>query len=218
MTSGLFITLEGGEGAGKSTLIRSLSNRLADAGQDAITTREPGGSPGAEAIRTVLLDATLGDFDATTQALLFAAARRDHLNATVRPALAAGKVVLCDRFIDSTRAYQGAGGALSRAVIRRLETLAIGRTRPHLTLILDLPPEIGMARAAARHGAALATSDRFEAKSLAFHTAVRAEFQAIAAAEPKRCVLIDASQSADRVLEAAWTVVAARRGLGRGRA
>lgn len=212
MNSGCFITLEGGEGAGKSTLIRALAARLVAAGHQVLTTREPGGSPGAEAIRTVLLDASLGDLDATTQALLFAAARRDHVNATVRPALAAGKVVLCDRFIDSTRAYQGAGGALSRALIRRLETLAIGRTRPHLTLILDLDPDIGMARAAARHGNVLATSDRFEAKSLAFHRAVRAEFLAIAAAEPARCVVVDAAQGVDAVLAAAWAAVSARLG------
>lgn len=211
MTAGLFVTLEGGEGAGKSTLIRRLGAQLSAEGFDVVQTREPGGSPGAEAIRAVLLDPSLGEFDATTQALLFAAARRDHLNMTIRPALKAGKIVLCDRFIDSTRAYQGAGGALSPAVIRRLETLAIGRTRPHLTLLLDLPVAEGMARAAARHGAALATSDRFEAQSLAFHDEVRAAFLRIAAAEPARFVVLDARATPEAVFDAALAAIKARR-------
>jgi dTMP kinase len=170
--SGVFITLEGGEGAGKSTQIRRLGAALAEQGHVTVETREPGGSPGAEAIRAVLLDPARGEFDATTQALLFAAARRDHLRARVRPALADGAVVICDRFIDSTRAYQGAGGALSPAVVRRLEALAIGRTRPHLTLILDLDPAIGMRRARLRQGAT-AASDPFEQRAMEFHARVR---------------------------------------------
>lgn len=198
MSSRCFITLEGGEGAGKSTQIRRLEARFSALGRDVVTTREPGGSPGAEAIRSVLLDTAMA-LDATTEALLFAAARRDHVRATIMPALKAGKVVLCDRFIDSTRAYQGAGGDLSRAVIRRLETMAIGRTRPDLTIILDLDPATGMARAASRRGAALATSDRFERRGVDFHAAVRAEFLAIAVAEPRRCAVVDAARGPDAV-------------------
>ena len=209
MSSRCFITLEGGEGAGKSTQIRRLEAHLSARGRIVVTTREPGGSPGAEAIRSVLLDTAMA-LDATTEALLFAAARRDHVRATIMPALKAGKVVLCDRFIDSTRAYQGAGGDLSRAVIRRLETMAIGRTRPDLTIILDLDPAIGMARAAARRGAALATSDRFERRDVAFHFRVRAEFLAIAAAEPQRCVVVDASRPPDQVFADLSALVDAR--------
>ena len=199
MSSGLFITLEGGEGAGKSTQIQRLAAHLGARGHQVITTREPGGSPGAEAIRSVLLDTGAMALDATTEALLFAAARRGHVRATIRPALKAGHIVLCDRFIDSTRAYQGAGGDLSRALIRRLETLAIGRTRPDLTIILDLDPATGMARAASRRGAALATSDRFERRGVDFHAAVRAEFLAIAVAEPRRCAVVDAARGPDAV-------------------
>jgi len=213
VSAGTFVTLEGGEGAGKSTLIRRLAALFADRhGRTVVQTREPGGSPGAEAIRAVLLGGTTGDFDATTEALLFAAARRDHVRATIRPALKAGRLVLCDRFIDSTRAYQGAAGDLPASVVRRLETLAIGRLRPHLTLILDLPPEIGMARAADRHGATLATSDRFEAKSLAFHEKVRSAFLDIARAEPARCRVVDATQPPDIVLAAAEAAILAAGG------
>lgn len=209
MNSRCFITLEGGEGAGKSTQIRRLAAHLSAQGRRVVTTREPGGSPGAEAIRSVLLDTAMA-LDATTEALLFAAARRDHVRATILPALKAGEAVLCDRFIDSTRAYQGAGGDLSRAVIRRLETMAIGRTRPDLTIILDLDPAIGMARAATRRGAALATSDRFERRDAAFHARVRAEFLAIAAAEPQRCVVVDANRPPDQVFKDLCALVDAR--------
>lgn len=215
MSAGLFVTLEGGEGAGKSTLIHGLGRLFSQThGRDVVLTREPGGSPGAEAIRAVLMNSALGEFDAMTQALLFAAARRDHMRATIRPALAAGKLVFCDRFIDSTRAYQGAAGALPAPVIRRLETLAVGRSRPRLTLILDLPAEVGLARAAARHGAALATSDRFEAQSPAFHEKVRAAFLRIAREEPTRCRVLDATQPPEALLAEAEAAVlgAGRRG------
>lgn len=205
----MFITLEGGEGAGKSTQIKRLGAHLAAAGRSVVMTREPGGSPTAEQIRAVLLDPRAADMDATTQALLFAAARRDHLNATILPALARGAVVICDRFIDSTRAYQGAGG-LDPAVIRTLEGIAIGPHLPDLTLMLDVPVEIGMARAALRHGAALASSDRFERQTPAFHTRVRDHFRAIVEAEPERCVLVDASGTPDATFAAVLALVLPR--------
>lgn len=211
MTSGLFITLEGGEGAGKSTQLARLATALRARGVEVVATREPGGSPAAEQIRSLLLDPTAAEIDATTQALLFAAARRDHLRATILPALARGAIVICDRFIDSTRAYQGAGG-LDAGIIGSLERIAIGDSLPDLTLILDLPVETGMARAAARLGAALAGSDRFERQSVAFHERVRSAFRAIAAAERERCVLIDASGDVETTCAAILAAVLPRLG------
>ena len=212
----MFITLEGGEGAGKSTQIRRLGAHIAGMAREVVLTREPGGSPTAEQIRAVLLDPRSSDIDATTQALLFAAARRDHLNATILPALARGAVVICDRFIDSTRAYQGAGG-LDPAVIRTLEGIAIGTRLPDLTVILDVPVEIGMTRAAARHGDSLASSDRFERQTVAFHASVRAHFTAIAEREPQRCRLIDASGTPDATFAALLAAVVPRLGQGSAR-
>ena len=199
MSSGFFITLEGGEGAGKSTQIKRLAGFLVAEGRDVLTTREPGGSSGAEQIRELLLEAS-SELDAISQALLFAAARNDHLRATIRPALARGSVVVCDRFMDSTRAYQGAAGDVPVAVIDELEALVVGPTRPDLTLILDVPTEHGMARAAARRGNG--QGDHFELKGLDFHRRVRTAFHEIAKADPQRCVVIDASISADQVFAA----------------
>ena len=204
------MTLEGGEGVGKSTQIRHISEILRAARHEVVTTREPGGSPGAERIREVLLGPNAETFNPMTQALLFAAARADHLATTVRPALARGAWVICDRFMDSTRAYQGAGGALDMDVITTLERYAVGETVPDLTLILDLDPAIGMARARKRLGASLDSSDPFERQKLDFHARVRARFLEIAKADPKRCAIIDASASERDVSAAIGTIMAER--------
>jgi dTMP kinase len=208
VSGGLFITLEGGEGAGKSTQQRRLATLVTGLGRRVLLTREPGGSPGAEAIRSLLLDPRHGDLDAETQALLFAAARRDHMRVAIRPALRRGKVVICDRFVDSTRAYQGAGGALSPALIRRLEWIAVGRKMPDLTLVLDIDPTLGLRRALVRAGSE--TADPFEARTLDFHHRVREAFLAIARAEPQRCVVIDAAREPEHVFEDIRRIVAAR--------
>lgn len=199
MSKGFFITLEGGEGAGKSTQIKRLAGLLTADGRDVVTTREPGGSTGAEQIRELLLE-TSSELDAISQALLFAAARNDHLRATIRPALGRGAVVLCDRFMDSTRAYQGAAGDVPVSVIDSLEKLVVGTTQPDLTFILDLPTEIGLARAAARRGNG--QGDPFELRGADFHRKVRVGFLEIAKACPARCVVVDASAGADQVFAA----------------
>lgn len=192
---GVFITLEGGEGAGKSTQAARLAATLrARTGRPVTVTREPGGSPRAEEIRTALLAGAAKPYGPFAEALLFSAARLDHLDRLIRPALARGESVVCDRFIDSTRAYQGAAGGVAPDFIDRLEREVLGETRPDLTLILDLPAEAGLARAAGRGGA----EARFESKGLAFHERLRAGFLAVAKAEPERCEVIDA----DRPLEA----------------
>jgi dTMP kinase len=206
---GTFITLEGGEGVGKSTQMRHLIARLQSRGVEAISTREPGGSPGAEILRDLLLSGMIKDLGPKAEAILFAAARIDHIDHTIAPALAANKWVVCDRFADSTRAYQGALGGLDPGFLRALERVTVGETRPDLTLILDLPPEIGLARAAARRGAGQA-SDRFEGEGLAFHEALRKAYLAIAAAEPERCVLVDADHSEEEVAQAIWDTVSYR--------
>jgi dTMP kinase len=194
--SGFFITLEGGEGAGKSTQIQLLAAMLRDAGHEVVVTREPGGSPGAEAIRGLILNGGFG-FSSVTEALLFSAARLDHLEKTIRPALARGAIVLCDRFFDSTRAYQGASGGTAPSVLAALETIAVGATRPDLTLILDLPSELGLKRAHERRGAAVA--DRFEGEALSFHEKLRSGFLDIALEEPQRCVVVDAARPVEAV-------------------
>lgn len=208
MTQGFFISFEGGEGAGKSTQIRRLADRLATAGHDVIVTREPGGSPGAEAIRDLLVNGAADRWSPVTESLLMYAARRDHLERVIRPALARGAIVLCDRFADSTRAYQGAGGDAPASLIAALETHVLGGTVPVLTLILDLPAEVGLQRAEARGGAA-----RFESKGLAFHERLRAGYLEIARQEPERCVVIDANAPLDAVAAAISDVVAQRLGL-----
>lgn len=200
MTRGRFITLEGGEGAGKSTQIRRLAERLAQAGIEAVTTREPGGSPGAEAIRGLLVNGPADRWSATSETLLMYAARQDHVERTIAPALARGAWVVCDRFADSTRAYQGGAGGAAPELIAALEQAVLARAQPDLTLILDLPPETGLARAGARGGG----EARFEAKGLAFHHRLREAYLAIARAEPGRCKVIDASQGVDAVAEAVW--------------
>jgi dTMP kinase len=208
MGRGRFVTLEGGEGAGKTTQIARLAAALRARGIEVVTSREPGGSPGAEAIRRLLVAGDTGRWDGLTEALLHFAARRDHLLRTVWPALEAGKWVLCDRFADSTLAYQGYGHGLPEATIRDLYRLAVGAFAPDLTLILDLPPETGLARAGARGG-----DDRYERMDLAFHRRLRAGFLAIAEAEPGRCLVIDAAPDPDTVAAALIAGVWARLGL-----
>lgn len=205
--TGRFITLEGGEGAGKSTQVRRLLARLQAAGIDAVGTREPGGSTGAEIMRHLILSGAAKPLGPLAEATLFAAARADHLDATIRPALARGAWVVCDRFADSTRVYQGALGNVDPRLIAALEQVTVGETRPDLTLILDLPAEEGLARAAARSGQG---ADRFESEGLAFHRALREAFRALATEEPERCVLIDASGTPEAVEEAIWQEVSAR--------
>ena len=204
-----FITFEGGEGAGKTTQTRRLADRLAAAGIDCVTTREPGGSPFAEQIRTLLLSGNLPPRGAMAEALLFLAARADHVAEIIMPALDAGQWVIADRFADSTFSYQGAAGGVPYPTLAALHRLVLGEFTPDLTLILDLPPEIGLARAGARPQAT-SGKDRFEGRALAYHEALRQGFHAIAAAEPARCVLIDASGSPDEVAARVWTIVEAR--------
>ena len=209
---GRFITLEGGDGAGKSTQIARLSASLRAAGLEVVETREPGGAPGAEAIRGLLLGANDGQrFEPLTEALLMFAARAEHLAHTIRPALERGAWVVCDRFIHSTIAYQGYGLGLDLKLIEELRRLVVGSDEPDLTLILDLPVEIGLARAEAR-GAAAAT--RYERLGPAFHERLRAGFLALAQAEPQRCVVIDASAEAKRVAAHIGAAVEERLGPG----
>ncbi len=205
---GRFITFEGGEGVGKSVQARRLEARLAALGPQVVLTREPGGSPGAEALREAILTGFAADFSPAGQALLFAAARVDHLEKTILPALARGAWVLSDRFADSTRAYQGAAGNLPPEFIASLERLTVGPTRPDLTLILDLPPAIGLKRAAERRR--MGPADRFESEGLVFHETLRRAFLDIAAAEPGRCAVIDAGGSEDEVADAIWSAVMSR--------
>jgi dTMP kinase len=200
MAKGLFITFEGGEGAGKSTQVRRLADRLAALGREVVVTREPGGTPGAEAIRALLVTGTAERWSALSECLMMNAARRDHVERLIAPALARGAVVISDRFADSTRAYQGAGGGVPAELVQAIETAVVGDCRPAATLVLDLPVEAGLARAAGRGGA----EARFEAKGLAFHAAIRAAFLDIAAAEPERCAVIDAGLPPDAVAEAVW--------------
>ena len=205
MTQGFFISFEGGEGAGKSTQIRRLAERLQAAGHDVVVTREPGGSPGAEAIRELLVNGAADRWSPVTEPLLMYAARRDHVERVIRPALAQGKVVLCDRFADSTRAYQGAGGDAPASLIASLEEHVLAGTVPVLTLILDLPAEVGLRRAEVRGGAA-----RFESKGLPFHERLRAGYLEIARREPERCVVIDADAELDAVTAAIADAVTQR--------
>lgn len=202
----MFISLEGGEGAGKSTQVRRLVARLAEAGREVVATREPGGSPGAEAIRALLVQGDADRWSPVTETLLMYAARRDHIERVIRPALARGAWVICDRFADSTRAYQGAAGGTDPAFIRMLEHEILGEVRPVLTLVLDLPVAAGLARAEARGD----VEGRFESKGQEFHERLRRAFLEIAVAEPERCAVIDATQSPDDVETAIWAVVAAR--------
>jgi len=206
---GRFITLEGGEGVGKSVQANRLSERLAALGLAVAQTREPGGSPGAEALREAILTGFAANFGPAAQALLFAAARVDHLDRTILPALERGAWVVSDRFADSTRAYQGAAGNLPPDFIAGLERLTLGAPKPDLTLILDLAPEVGLERAAKRRQGR-GGADRFESESLAFHQTLRRAFLDIAVAEPWRCTVVDGSGSEAQVAAAIWSAVEAR--------
>ena len=208
--AGKFITFEGGEGAGKSTQIRLLADRLAASGRAVVMTREPGGTPTAEDIRRVLLAGVAEQLGPHGEAVLFAAARADHVDRVIRPALRAGKWVLCDRFSDSTRVYQGVSGGADPAVLDALDRVAVGRTQPDLTFILDVPAAVGLARAAKRMAESGTAPDRFERDVVALHDARREAFLAIAWAEPERCVVIDATESEGATADAIWRTVAAR--------
>lgn len=206
--SGRFITLEGGEGAGKSTQVRRLADALRARGHTVTTTREPGGSEGAEAIRALLVSGATDRWEPLTEALLHAAARRDHLVRTVWPALERGEWVISDRFADSSIAYQGYGQGLGPELVGRIQAMALDRFAPDLTLVLDVPPEVGLARAGGRGGA----EDRYERMDGDFHARVRAGFLALAAEAPARYAVIDATQGAEQVEAALLAAVTARLG------
>ena len=206
MTQGRFITFEGGEGTGKSTQVARLVERLRARDLEVVQTREPGGSQGAEEIRNLALNGDAGRWSPATATLLLFAARSDHLERTVRPALEAGRWVVCDRFADSSRAYQGAGGGAPAEFIETLDAAIVGPTQPDLTLVFDLPVEIGLERAFGRG----LFETRFESKGLAFHERLRRGFLDIAAAHPERCVVIDADGDQDTVEARVWAVVEAR--------
>lgn len=209
---GHFITLEGGEGAGKSTQQKRLAAWLAENGVSVIQTREPGGSPGAEEIRQLLVTGEAGRWDALTETLLHFAARRDHVVRTIEPALARSDWVVCDRFADSTMAYQGYGHGLGRATVEALYRQVLADLAPDLTLILDLSVEEGLARAKSRAVEASAAEDRYESMDIAFHERLRDGFHDIARQEPDRCKLIDASGDADEVAERVRQAVVERFG------
>lgn len=202
---GKFISFEGGEGSGKSTQIKLLAERLAAAKLRAIVTREPGGSPGAEIIRHLVLSGMGKLLGPDAETLLFAAARDDHVRTVIRPALNQGTWVLCDRFFDSTRAYQGRLGNVPQGVLNAMQRVTIGDLKPDLTIILDVPVEIGLKRASARRGAG--APDRFEAEDIRFHQDLRDAYRQIAAENPDRCVLIDATPSPDVVAAQVWTAL-----------
>lgn len=195
MTSGRFITLEGGEGVGKSTQIRALAAALETRGIEIVATREPGGSTGAEAIRTLLMEGSDDRWNARSEALLFAAARADHVARTIRPAIARGAWVVCDRFVDSSRAYQGGGGGLSDADIADLHRIGSEGLLPDLTLLLEVPPTVAEARLSLRDTGG---SDRIGGRDAAYHARVAQAFARIAEAEPARFARIDAAGSPEQ--------------------
>ncbi len=213
--SGHFITFEGGEGAGKSTQIKRLAKRLRKKAIEVVLTREPGGSFGAEAVRHVLLSGAAKPFGAEAEVMLFAAARLDHMQETILPALKRNAIVLCDRFYDSTRAYQGGGEGVSKELLTSLEKLAVKRRKPDATLILDIAPEKGLERVQGRlqsnKGKNLPQEmDRFEGDTLEIHKKRREAFLEIARNEPERCYVVNAEQEADIVSEVIWKLIEAR--------
>lgn len=210
MTAARFITLEGGEGAGKSTQAKRLAAALDARDITCVVTREPGGSPGAEQIRKLLVEGEPGRWEPMTEMLLLFAARADHIARTIRPALAQGKWVISDRFTDSTYAYQGAGRGLDRETIRRIESVAVGDFKPDLTLILDLPSEDGLARANARGS----HESRFEKFDHGFHERLRNAFLDIANRHAFRCAVIDARGNEDEVAAQIWAAISSRFELG----
>jgi dTMP kinase len=202
--SGRFISFEGGEGSGKSTQLKRLAERLGSRGDVVVTTREPGGTPGAEEIRSLLVRGEPGRWEGVTEALLINAARADHVARCIRPALEAGKWVISDRFVHSTLAYQGAARGLREEDLRTLHDFSTGDLWPDLTLILDVPPEAGLARAAGRQDG----EARFEAEETAFHDAVRRRM--LAFADVPNCRIVDASRPIDAVAADIWSIVVER--------
>ena len=208
---GKFITFEGGEGAGKSTQVRLLSNNLQRLGKKVLMTREPGGSIKAEEIRKLLLEGRAAKFGPFAEALLFSIARDDHLESIIRPTLKKGNWVICDRFMDSTMAYQGAGGNLPASLIRALERTVVGDTSPDLTILIDLPPEIGIERARVRQRQTTGgDADRFESMDMEFHKRLRKAFLQIAENAPDRCVVFDGQRAPDELAKQIWELVSAR--------
>jgi dTMP kinase len=205
---GKFITFEGGEGTGKSTQAAMLALKLESLGMGIKLTREPGGSPGAEIIRHVLLSGGAKPLGPDAEAILFAAARNDHVRCTILPALDAGQWVISDRFVDSTRVYQGVLGEVDGRLIKALERVSVGDMRSDLTLVLDVPIEIGLQRAAGRRKGS--DPDRFEAETAEFHERLRQAYLTLAAAEPERCVIIDASAPKMMVAKQIWQAVKTR--------
>ncbi len=210
---GLFVTLEGGEGVGKSTLAANLKARAGTAGFTVYLTREPGGTPAAEHIRDVVLRVPDTDpLSPASQALLMNAARADHFEKVITPALQRGELVICDRFADSTRVYQGVGGGMSSEDISALERISFDSKHPALTLILDAAPATLLERRQSRDGAT--APDAFEARDLAFHERVRTGFLDIAEQEPNRCIVLDALMPAESLADAAWQLILDRAGSG----
>ena len=205
---GRFITFEGGEGSGKSSHAKLLVERLRALGLDVVQTREPGGSPGAEIIRHILLSGIAKPLGPETEAILFAAARDDHVRTVIRPALVDGKWVVCDRFIDSTRVYQGVLGKVDGKLIRSLERVTVGAAMPDLTFILDVPATVGLARAKTRRGTGAV--DRFEAESIEFHEGLNRAYRALAAEEPRRIHVVDGRPPREVVAERIWEIVERR--------
>jgi dTMP kinase len=208
--AGRFITFEGGEGAGKSTQARLLADRLRDAGERVVVTREPGGTPVAEGVRKLLLSGSVKPLGSEAEAFLFAAARADHVDRLIRPSLARGEWVISDRFTDSTHVYQGASGGVDEELLTALDHLAVGRTRPSLTFVLDLPAEIGLRRVASRLAATGEAPDRFEGDAIALHRRRREAYLDIASHEPERCVVINADRPEQDIAEDVWRAVASR--------
>lgn len=206
MERGRFITLEGGEGAGKSTQALVLVEHLRAAGLEVVSTREPGGTPHADQVRSIVVEGGADKWSPLAETLLMNAARADHLEQVIRPALTRGAWVVCDRFADSTRAYQGAGGGVAPQIIDLIEAAVVGDSRPDLTLIFDLPVEVGLERAFGRG----LFETRFESKGVEFHRRLRQGFLDIAAAEPERCVVLRADQAPDTVALAVRDAVAKR--------
>ena len=209
---GRFITFEGGEGSGKSTHAGLLAERLSSIGLDIVRTREPGGSPGAEIIRHILLSGIAKPLGAETEAMLFAAARDDHVRSVIRPALLEGKWVVCDRFIDSTRVYQGALGKVDGKLIRGLERVTVGAAMPDLTFVLDVPASVGLARATRRRGSGPA--DRYESETIEFHENLRTAYRVLSEEEPNRIVVIDGRPPREVVAARIWEIVCERLSAG----
>lgn len=207
MNTGVFITLEGGEGTGKSTQSNLLCSRLKAQGARVFQTREPGGTQGAEEIRNLLVNGNPENWSPVAEALLMSAARDDHLQRRVIPAIEEGKFVICDRFIDSTWAYQGYAGGVNPELLAMLETYVVGKYIPNLTLIFDLDPEIGLARTIVR---GQDTENRFEAKGRDYHQKIRNAFLEISQKSPERCTVVDASMAIEDIEAQIWQIVSDR--------